>query len=58
MQELQDEADLRNSDGVEIDSEGKSTGPVSQQDLPPLLGWRVEAEATFGVLLTFTARNC
>ena len=49
MQELQDEADLRNSDGVELDSEGKSTGPVSQQDLPPLWGggWRPKRPLEF-----------
>ena len=49
MQELQDEADLRNSDGVELNSEGKSTGPVSQQDLPPLWGggWRPKRPLEF-----------
>ena len=32
MQELQDEADLRNSDDVELGAEEKKSGPVSQQD--------------------------
>ena len=42
MQELQDEADLRNSDEDELNSADNSLGPVSQQDLPPLWGggWR------------------
>ena len=49
IQELQDEADLRNSDEVELALEDKSGGPVSQQDLPPLWGggWRPKRPLEF-----------
>ena len=42
MEELQSEANLRNSDETEVGSEEKNSGPVNQQDLPPLWGggWR------------------
>ena len=38
MEELQSEADLRNSDEAEEGSEEKNSGLISQQDLPPLWG--------------------
>ena len=49
MEELQSEADLRNSDELGVGSEEKKSGHISQQDLPPLwgAGWRPKVSLDF-----------
>ena len=60
MEELQSEANLRNSDETEVGSGEKNSGPVNQQDLPPLWGggWRPKAPLDFpSTLPQETARS-
>ncbi len=53
MEELQSEAELRNSDEAEVVSEEKNPSHISQQDLPPLwgAGWRPKAPLDFSSTL-------
>ena len=53
MEELQNEVTLRNSDDETRGAEEKNSGPVSQQDMPPLWGsgWRPEAPLEFSSAL-------
>ena len=53
MEELQSEADLRNSDEAGVGSEEKKSGHISQQDLPPLwgAGWRPKVPLDFSSTL-------